>query len=192
MEAIRNKTTRTDKTLRKEPNTFRLPDSTIEQSGKPLIKLMYTNAQSIVNKVSILNALVVDNHPDIIAITESWTHTNINEALLTINGYEIVGRSDRVDTLKGRGGGILVYSRLANTTMDASVHNFCQHVCITAHTQKNVPNIKIHVVYRSPNSTEENDKQLLDYIDMLPKNSVIVGDFNFPEIHWKTLSNKPQ
>ena len=34
------------------------------------------------------------------------------DAILKLNGYEVIGRSDRTDTQKGRGGGILIFSRL--------------------------------------------------------------------------------
>ena len=45
--------------------------------------------------------------PQIVAITESWTHDGIVEEELKLEGYTIVGRSDRMDTVDGRGGGVL-------------------------------------------------------------------------------------
>ena len=44
---------------------------------KPL-KIMYTNARSIVNKIQELKLLAADCSPDVIAITESWTHSAIS------------------------------------------------------------------------------------------------------------------
>ena len=73
------------------------------------IQILYTNAQSICNKMDELKAHIVDLSPDIIMITESWTHSGITNAFLTIDGYTIVERHDRQDTTDGRGGGLLVY-----------------------------------------------------------------------------------
>ena len=47
--------------------------------------------------------------PDVIAITETWTHKDISNEYLSLDGYELVERKDRSDTDRGRGGGILVY-----------------------------------------------------------------------------------
>ena len=47
--------------------------------------------------------------PDVIALTETWTNSNISDDFLHIDGYELVARNDRVDTDRGRGGGVLVY-----------------------------------------------------------------------------------
>ena len=46
---------------------------------KPL-KIMYTNARSIVNKIQELKLLAADCSPDVIAVTESWTHCAISNS----------------------------------------------------------------------------------------------------------------
>ena len=66
--------------------------------------------------MNLLKAHIFEMKPHIIAITESWTHENIEEVELKLLGYEIVGRSDRKDTVDGRGGGVLLYSSLPNVT----------------------------------------------------------------------------
>ena len=75
-------------------------------SGEGGITVMFTNAQSIVNKVDELRALVAMTKPDVIALTETWTNDSIGNDYLTISDYEIVVRKDREDTDRGRGGGI--------------------------------------------------------------------------------------
>ena len=49
--------------------------------------------------------------------------------------------------------------------------------------------LKIGVIYRSPNSSEENNqklrKLLLDVSESKPSHLLIMGDFNHPEIDWK-------
>ena len=46
--------------------------------GGNLVKLLYTNAQSVVNKMEELRVLASLKQPDIIAITETWTNGDIS------------------------------------------------------------------------------------------------------------------
>ena len=54
---------------------------------------MYTNAQSIVNKIDELRSFAVDLKPDIILINESWTNKDI----------ECVSQYTRVRTISKKG-----------------------------------------------------------------------------------------
>jgi hypothetical protein len=51
---------------------------------------------------------------DLILVTESWCNDQITDAFLSIPGYELVNdlRRDRYNTDRGRGGGLLVYSKM--------------------------------------------------------------------------------
>jgi hypothetical protein len=53
-----------------------------------------------------------DLKPDIILATETWCHSEISNAYLSLDGYELQPdlRVDREDTAQGRGGGLLVYT----------------------------------------------------------------------------------
>ncbi len=75
------------------------------------MKILYTNAQSIGNKLGELTVLTTDLQPDFILLTESWTNISINDASLYIPGYNLESdlRKDREDTGNGIGGGLLVY-----------------------------------------------------------------------------------
>ena len=64
------------------------------------------NARSLFLKLDELTALLVTNPVDIVAVTETWLHKDINDNLVSINGYSI-HRNDRVS---GRGGGVCVYT----------------------------------------------------------------------------------
>ena len=74
-----------------------------------LLNVMYTNCQSVVNKINELRALVAVSDPDVIVLTESWTHDEIAKSYVKIDDYELIVCKNREDTQKGRGGGILVY-----------------------------------------------------------------------------------
>ena len=56
-----------------------------------------------------LRVIVNLKNPDGIALTETWTNSEISDDYLGIDGYELIERKDREDTDRGRGGGILVY-----------------------------------------------------------------------------------
>jgi hypothetical protein len=50
---------------------------------------MYTNAQSLVVKVSELSCTVADIDPDQILLTETWCNKDISDAFLSLPGYEL-------------------------------------------------------------------------------------------------------
>ena len=147
--------------------------------------LLYSNVQSINNKINEMRALVEMERPDVIVLTETWTHEGIDDAFLQIAGYEMAVRSDRRDTAGGRGGGIIVYSRGLHVWQEKTNTDFNQ--CVTLKVKKQNRECALHVVYRSPNSTRCNDEKLCDWIrtiDGSNREAVVVGDFNFPKIDW--------
>ena len=156
--------------------------------AKGMIKLVFLNADSIVNKIDLLQAHACELEPDILVVTESWTHGDITKAFLKLKGYELIGRCDRTDTLNGRGGGILLYSKLPNIYVN-SVNKSEQIIHATISSEdKNSEDIQIHCIYRFPNSSEALTKEVIDYIKTIPRDSILVGDFNYPGVDWPTLS----
>ena len=153
---------------------------------KGIIKILFMNAQSVVNKMNLLQTHVCELIPDIVAVTESWTHQDITSEILKLHGYEIIGRRDRTDTVKGRGGGILLYSRLGHVYEQTTCKSE-QIIHATIHTKDETPDIHLHVFYRSPNATPEMNKNVVTYVKGVPHNSVLIGDFNYPEIDWPSL-----
>ena len=90
------------------------PHATINESDvhKQNFKILSTNARSIISKVDELKAVAIDIKPDVIAITETWTNSSITDYELNIPGYKLQSRNDRTDTAGGRGGGILLYTKI--------------------------------------------------------------------------------
>ena len=94
-------------------------------------------------------------------------------------------REDRVDTSRGRGGGILVYVKRGICAWREKVEGgFCQCVCLKMRGSNR--ELAVFVVYRSPNSTRENDDALCTLMKEMRGRFVIVGDINFPGIRWAT------
>ena len=89
------------------------------QQEAKVLKILYTNAQSIVSKLNEMSAFVGDMKPDFILLTESWCNPSINDTDLTIPGYQLEQelRKDRTDTANGIVGGLLVYSRSGQTIL---------------------------------------------------------------------------
>ena len=71
-----------------------------------ILKIMYSNIQSIQSKLYELNVQAVDLNPDIILLTETWCNQSVSDATLTIPNYHLETelRRDREDTTNGVGG----------------------------------------------------------------------------------------
>ena len=152
---------------------------------KSSISVLYTNAQSLVNKICEMRAVVAMNNPDILIVTETWTNESISNEYLGIDGYDIIERKDRNDTDKGRGGGILMYVKkvLYSWKIECETEfNQCGMIGI----KRNSRDLRVAAVYRSPNSSKPNDDELCKWIEKMNGQYIIIGDFNFPDIRWKT------
>ena len=149
------------------------------------MKVAFTNAQSINNKIHELRAIITVMEPDIVAITESWTNEMIGNELLVIDGFEMVVREDRKDTEGGRGGGILVYARKElNVWREDGPPGFNQGA--TVKVKCGCEDVALHVIYRSPNSKKNNDASLNEWVKCRNGINVIIGDLNYPDIDWFT------
>ena len=154
-------------------------------------KCLYTNAQSIVKKHLELEALVNIYDPDIIGITETWLNNKVSDKEYCIEVYQKPIRQDRLDTKDGRGGGVMLFIKndidFVQIFHENSEH-FSNSVWIKiAHNQgkKTV----IGVIYRSPNSTRENNDRLINCIkEIAHRELILMGDFNYPDIDWENIS----
>ena len=78
--------------------------------GKGL-NVMFWNVRSLPNKLDTIRYETNNINPDIMNISESWLHSNIENNEISIQGYDLV-RQDRGNyddgTIK-RGGGLCTY-----------------------------------------------------------------------------------
>ena len=135
------------------------------------------------NKIDELRSVAYNLKPDLILISESWTHKDISKAYLTIDGYELSGREDRIDTTDGRGGGILIYSKLGLIVAEVVHKSDFNQILAVSVTLKS-KQLTINLVYRSPNSSKENNTRLNDFVKTVHTSSLVIGDMNYPEIDW--------
>lgn len=143
-----------------------------------------------------MNILTSEHDPDIILITESWCNPDITDAMLKVTNYtlETELRKDRTDTHNGIGGGLLVYSKNGIKVKPCEArnpNNFNQYCYFQVLGKKQAETLDLCLIYRSPNSTEENTDNLCKLIQNNPKCNFI-GDFNLPDIDWlnKTSGRK--
>jgi len=153
--------------------------------------LLYLNSQSIVNKINELACVVSETKPDILLVTESWCHSGITSAYLTVPGYQLQPdlRVDRVDTVNGAGGGLLVYSPEGLDILPCDQTKvFNQYVNFKVMTGS--VTTTIYLFYRPPNSPDM--AGLTDIVKNVGPNSLLIGDFNLPSIDWDngTANNK--
>ena len=83
----------------------------MKTKNRKTAKLLYLNARSILSKLDLLQIQVSDNKPELIAVCESFTHSDIGDALLGVEGYELISRKDGRDTTNGKCRGLLIYAK---------------------------------------------------------------------------------
>ena len=69
------------------------------------LSFMYLNARSLIKKMKLLETIVASDHPDVIAITETWASPDTPDGLYSLPGHKLY----RVDRQEKRGGGAMVY-----------------------------------------------------------------------------------
>ncbi len=109
--SYRNRRHRTKRNGRNSNNLISVRhNNLIETTGrsKPhaLASFGLINARSLLPKIDELAVLLDGNPMDLVAITESWLHKDIDDSLISISDYNIY-RNDRTGS---RGGGVCVYS----------------------------------------------------------------------------------
>ena len=148
--------------------------------------ICYTNTDGLLNKLDELKLIVDEKNPDIIAITEVMPK---NKEILTVNEISIPGYDNFTNKNPKRGVIIYAKSQLnAVECLDLNENNFEENTWIHF-TNKDKKSTLIGCLYKSPNTTKENEEELCKLIRNDKINSFdkvcIVGDFNYPNINWK-------
>ena len=135
--------------------------------------------------------LLTEHDPDFVLITETWLNKDSNTAMLNIEGYYIEPdlRMDRRDTMNGIGGGLIVYIKNGLIVKPLPVENnfnqFVQFEVVNNDDSCAARSLNITLIYRPPSSRDENTDELCKLFDKASKNSIFIGDFNFPGINWE-------
>lgn len=137
------------------------------------------------NKRPDFEALVMQTSPDIIGITESWTHKDILDSEIALDGYNLF-RRDRTET---RGGGVLLYVRSDITAVvNDNITNELNSESIWCSITTRERQLIIGNCYNSPSASMEEQQNLHAAIREASKHqALIMGDFNHGSINWETL-----
>ena len=174
---IRDKQTR-PKPQRNQTNRHTRTQESENKKGK--LKCVLINARSIINKKQELEAMVLEENPDLIFITETWADEIHSSAELKLSGYDC-HRNDR----QGRGGGCIIYAKedlkttplevLTNTDRTDTV--WCK-----------VEDLTLGVCYNTTANSVEDEEPLLELMrKACLKDAVITGDFNHESIDWELM-----
>ena len=143
-------------------------------------KLCLWNARSLVNKLRSFQSFIYSSSFSIYAITETWLTSSIFDGELLPSDYSIY-RHDRPT----RGGGVLI-----------AVHHTYPSRQIPSPSHLEILSVLIGrflicVSYIPPNSPLSLCSEAFQYFESIVTSYprvVIVGDFNFPDICWSSLS----
>lgn len=153
-------------------------------------KVMLTNCDSYLNKRDELYELVKDIEPKVIILTEilpKHPQQNMSRNEFRISGYEVYINSVE----KGRGVAIHIQNTISATLVEElAPYNFDESVWCSINL-KNSDKLLIGGIYRSPNSSKDNNRQLNIVIkaavNLGYSHILIAGDFNFRDIEWSTI-----
>ena len=162
------------------------------------LKFLYTNADQFVNKRDALIAMIADDEPDVIMITEVIPKGQVNpiaNASLHLNGFKIHTNFKPEDSNLGASGirGVMIYFKesLNASEVDIKIEGLEDHAWIQIPGVNN-ESLLCGCVYRSPSDSDQKSSlvstkkinQLVKAACDLNPNILIAGDFNFKEIDW--------
>lgn len=153
------------------------------------LKCMYTNLDSFNNKRSELEVRIAQTKPDIIGLTEikpkhaTW---ELTAQELTLYGYTTYVN------LEGRGMALHVKDSIRSSEVNSGT---CSDGSLWCELKlKDRDKLIVGVVYRSPSSTEEQNKKLeikiAEVVSSKPTHLLIMGDFNYPSIDWDSQTSE--
>ena len=155
------------------------------------MKVLYTNADQLPNKISELKARIDIEKPHVIVITEvNNKHTKVNPELVIFNieGYQLYHQNV---SSTGRGIIIYIHQSIQDPVEVSTVTEFSENKIISIKLDKTT-DFLIAAIYRSDSGTKENNEKLLHILkeinEMKQSHKLILGDFNYKKIDWETWS----
>ena len=153
---------------------------------------MYFNARSILNKIDLLRAECIVTRPDIIMVTESFGRSDITDAYLALDGYQLVVRKDGGDTEGGKCRGLLVYVLEGISAGELTIRGSSKTIecCGVKIPWGRGEDLKLVCVYRPPLAPRSvldrgNTERLVEALRGIEGKVVICGDFNLPGVDWE-------
>ena len=148
------------------------------------INIMYTNADSLSNKINEAETHAVLYEADIILITESLPKnpTSKFDNVFKLNGFSCIEENT------GRGVCLFYKNHLTVTKHEKVSDMFKPSLYVNIVDKNSNTPVNVGLVYRSPNSDHKDNKKLINQLNFASKklkNLAIFGDFNHPHIDWE-------
>jgi len=149
---------------------------------KENIKVFYSNIDTMSNKLKMIETAVEIHDPDIIVLVEvkpKNARYKLQNSEIQMEGYTLHENIEEI------GRGICIYVKDMLNPSEIKVNTYGSEESIWLEIEGN--NI-IGCIYRSPNSTDENNhkiNEMIKNLGALKQNLLVMGDFNYPEVIWK-------
>ena len=152
------------------------------------VKVLYTNADSLYNKLSELKLVIHEHDPDVVAVTEvkpKKTNFPLQQNHILLPGFQ-----SPVENLDVPGRGVCVYIKdgIDFEVLDIG-QSFPQSVWVRLKLGRD-SSLDLGCVYRSRATPDALNTELHNIVKTVLGRvnppTVIVGDFNYPEIDWET------
>lgn len=146
---------------------------------------MLFNTQSIVNKLGLLENLILSYNPHILVITETWLHAQIQYSEVVPASYKLIRPEETT-----RRGGVAIAIKRTYSTQSYKISRIMENLwCRIKYADKG---ILLGDVYRPPNTPPNLSEVMHDYISWHTNSRskfILTGDLNLPGINWANLSH---
>ena len=166
--------------------------SSSTNTNRSSLECLVLNADTLSNRMSELLSLLHDNlNPDVILISE--VKPKNHRYTMSAVDFKIQGYSSFSANLENQTGrGLIVYVKEEHRASQIELESdFSEHVCIKLPLNGS-QQLTVVGVYKSPDSTAQNEEMLFDLIRRTATNSshvLLAGDFNFPGIDWEAMES---
>ena len=160
------------------------PTQTPTPSSSNWISLCLWNSRSLVNKLCDFQSFIYSSSFNVIAIVENWLSPFIADNEIFPTGFTIHSK-DR----ESCGGGVLLAINDSWPSLQLQSPPDLEVAAVQIGAKGNVV---ICVVYIPPNADNSYYSKLFDYLNSIlgKHQTLILGDFNSPDICWSTLSSQ--
>ena len=180
-----------------EPTAGENHKENLTVSAKTLLKCLYTNADTLTNKLAELETIITIESPDLIVVTEvvpKNCRTPICGPELNIKGYASWHNLNEVNNSEPPNGrGIIIYTlnELMVNPENITAESVREAIFVTIKLLGRGDTLLVGAFYRSPNSSPENNLALCNLLKSLGPASkyshmLLLGDFNYKSIDWQT------
>ena len=143
---------------------------------------------SLLNKRNELDVLITKHKPTIIALTEIMPKNCKN---VIPSEFDLYNYDKFVNDIKQRGVILYVHKEVKATEVTVDEKgDFDEYIMCEVKTNTPGVTLLLTCIYRSPNSSEDNNAKLIKLLAVIDKHPAklkcTVGDFNLPGINWES------